>query len=596
MDAKFPNSVWDGSSATRKSNPRVREIFREPDGADWDAVVDEMIAVQQYLKTNPGGGAPLDSPEFTGTPTAPTPDFGTSDDTLATTAFVAESLGNTIAKTGDEQEVTAPIIFASKTVSRSSGATTVVSATISNVSLSNNNAEITTTTTNQFVPGEVLTISGLTTTALNGQRLVLTRPASNKFTFRLVNADIPSTPDTGTASLSRATNNYEFQNSDSDTTVKVDNAGGWTFQRDLPSEPPRFGDWASISIRQTRGGILGDDVCFAIWDANYFWTETADKPGLSIQTYFLADGSYYSGRSFIVSQDREKTTNRIAQMGGQTMIGGSGDINAPTFKSQNQLNIVGEKFRYCYAAYDAADPDPNYPPGDKYSDRGFGKNKWLCGPQGQQLYGAYLNPDGDDSDPELHRSAKHYWNPTTGNYTFEGSGQTATTTIVDFYGPPGGNAQIRLGSRDNQNAMFIGTAASSDGIGQLGLGGVSFINFYNTAIGVAGVAVGIGVDDASSALTVSTAPSNVGVCGITSRGKPGQLGSLFRAQDSDWNNLWEVNKAGYMLLSRLTPIPDADLDDSQLSFSFDDSDGAAKLVIKAKSANGTVVTGELALA
>lgn len=47
-----------------------------------------------YVSTGGTGGAPLNSPNFTGNPTAPTPSPGDADTSLATTAFVANALNN----------------------------------------------------------------------------------------------------------------------------------------------------------------------------------------------------------------------------------------------------------------------------------------------------------------------------------------------------------------------------------------------------------------------------------------------------------------------------------------------------------------------
>lgn len=47
-----------------------------------------LDAVLDALKTTLSGKADSDSPAFTGNVTAPTPEDGTSDDTVATTAFV----------------------------------------------------------------------------------------------------------------------------------------------------------------------------------------------------------------------------------------------------------------------------------------------------------------------------------------------------------------------------------------------------------------------------------------------------------------------------------------------------------------------------
>lgn len=52
--AKFPASIWDGSSATRtqaldKEGPLV--VHRPPDPSDWSQAVAEIIAVEEALQT-----------------------------------------------------------------------------------------------------------------------------------------------------------------------------------------------------------------------------------------------------------------------------------------------------------------------------------------------------------------------------------------------------------------------------------------------------------------------------------------------------------------------------------------------------------------
>ena len=42
----------------------------------------------------PGDTAPIESPEFTGTPTAPTAEAGTSSNQIATTAFVQKAINS----------------------------------------------------------------------------------------------------------------------------------------------------------------------------------------------------------------------------------------------------------------------------------------------------------------------------------------------------------------------------------------------------------------------------------------------------------------------------------------------------------------------
>ena len=59
---------------------------------------------------------------------------------------------------------------------------------------------------------------------------------------------------------------------------------------------------------------------------------------------------------------------------------------------------------------------------------------------------------------------------------------------------------------------------------------------------------------------------------------------------------YRFNKDGYPILKKTSAPADGDLAASELAFWFDDTNGAAKLKLKGKSANGTVVSGEVALA
>jgi hypothetical protein len=57
-----------------------------------------------------------------------------------------------------------------------------------------------------------------------------------------------------------------------------------------------------------------------------------------------------------------------------------------------------------------------------------------------------------------------------------------------------------------------------------------------------------------------------------------------------------VTPSNYLAFTNHTAIADAELDPGMCSLWFDQTNGAAKLMVKAKSTNGTVVTGSLALA
>lgn len=500
-----------------------------------------------------------------------------------------------VLKEGGAQTVAAPLTLAATTTGKASGSSVVVSATVSSVALTSNTATLTTSSAHGFKPADQVVVSGLATTDLNGTYIVVTTPTATTFTYSLTHANIGSAADSGSAVVTRTANVHEFKTASGKDASRFDNTGALVFNRDLTSVPARWGDNASISFRQSFNGVTGGHVAVGFYDKNFLFNETPTKTNLSLQTYFLDDGSYYSGRSLIISQDRNKLTGQIAEMGGQTMIGASTDINAPGMKVANQLNLSGEKYRYCYAAFDAADIDPNYPAGGVYSDRGFGKNTWLVGPRGETLWGNYLNPNGDNSDPELWRLAKLWLNTTTNHLTVEGSGQNATTTYFDIFGPTGGNSEFRMGSRGTQNAFVVSTSASTTDAIAMTLGNQTVLRLYKNAIGVPGASAAIGTDDVGSVLTVDSAPSNIGTPVITARGKNGQLGDLIRTQDYQQNTTWRVNKSGYPIIKKTTAPPDADLNASEMSIWLDPTPGSTKLMIKAKDSGGTVRTGQIPL-
>jgi hypothetical protein len=62
-----------------------------------------------------------------------------------------------------------------------------------------------------------------------------------------------------------------------------------------------------------------------------------------------------------------------------------------------------------------------------------------------------------------------------------------------------------------------------------------------------------------------------------------------------WNNTTDKFESEGFGVGTVAPA-DADLQAGDLALWYDDTNGAAKLKIKAKSANGTVVAGEVALA
>lgn len=85
--------------------------------------------------------------------------------------------------------------------------------------------------------------------------------------------------------------------------------------------------------------------------------------------------------------------------------------------------------------------------------------------------------------------------------------------------------------------------------------------------------------------------------GLSIQRAASQSADLFRLLDSDGSSiLHRINKDGYAVISRNSAPADGDIAAGDVVLWFDKTNGAAKLKIKAKQADGTVVAGEVALA
>lgn len=72
--------------------------------------------------------------------------------------------------------------------------------------------------------------------------------------------------------------------------------------------------------------------------------------------------------------------------------------------------------------------------------------------------------------------------------------------------------------------------------------------------------------------------------------------SIFEVQTNGGTRLSRFDKNGFFMTAKNAAPADADINNSEAAIWFDSTNGAGKLMIKAKTANGTVVTGNLALA
>ena len=96
--------------------------------------------------------------------------------------------------------------------------------------------------------------------------------------------------------------------------------------------------------------------------------------------------------------------------------------------------------------------------------------------------------------------------------------------------------------------------------------------------------------------TVEFQSGNAGAIGLILKAAASPTADRLQVMDSDGATIpLRINKNGYMLVANTSAPADAELSAGQMALWFDSTNGAAKLKVKAKQANGAVVAGEVAL-
>lgn len=107
--------------------------------------------------------------------------------------------------------------------------------------------------------------------------------------------------------------------------------------------------------------------------------------------------------------------------------------------------------------------------------------------------------------------------------------------------------------------------------------------------------LGLGMEDTSGALVAKH--WNGGDVFVARENGAGQTGQFFAARSPDGSaTYWRIGPLGDMVIAKSTAMPDAYLSAGEMAIWFDKTNGAAKMMVKAKQADGTVRTGQLALA
>lgn len=171
----------------------------------------------------------------------------------------------------------------------------------------------------------------------------------------------------------------------------------------------------------------------------------------------------------------------------------------------------------------------------------------------------------------------------TGLY-FEGTAAAGTTLSL---GTGTGQSSQILMEHGNATALSALTVSASQ---------VSFSVNGNATFNLYDRRAAVGVDSNAAVFTAQDA-SFGGDVFVSRAHASGQTGALFAARTSNNSTTyWKINQNGYPVFAKTAAPADGELAAGEMALWFDSTNGAAKLMVKSKQANGTVRTGSVALA
>jgi hypothetical protein len=170
----------------------------------------------------------------------------------------------------------------------------------------------------------------------------------------------------------------------------------------------------------------------------------------------------------------------------------------------------------------------------------------------------------------------------TGLY-FEGTASAGTTLSL---GTGTGQSSQILMEHGNATALSALTVSSSQ---------VTFSVNNNATFYLYDRRAAFGVDTNAAVITGKDAAFGGDVF-VARAHASGQTGPLFAARDSaNTTTYWKINQNGYPILAKTSAPADGELANGEMAIWFDKTDGAAKLMVKAKQNSGTVRTGSVTL-
>lgn len=171
--------------------------------------------------------------------------------------------------------------------------------------------------------------------------------------------------------------------------------------------------------------------------------------------------------------------------------------------------------------------------------------------------------------------------------SFFGASAGATVTTLE---------SLYVAQPVRKNGAVAGTATNTYG---LRIGPVRASNTgATTALGlfVQGLSSSAGVGQSLFQGTITVNPQNAGDISLILKAPATPTVDVFQVKDSTSAILSRFDKSGYFMTKKVAAPADADLTNSEMALWLDATNGAAKLMIKAKQADGTVRTAAVALA
>lgn len=176
------------------------------------------------------------------------------------------------------------------------------------------------------------------------------------------------------------------------------------------------------------------------------------------------------------------------------------------------------------------------------------------------------------------------------------TGHDDHSTVLMLSAGAGQRGELMIGRDENPAHVTFTAARETPEQFGVTVNGVSVLHLYSAPAGAhGGSALAVGANDNSAAGVFAVGSSSPAVKALVARGRIEQTANIFEVQDADMKPVMGATASGHFFTSNTSEPADDELGAGQLALWFDATNGAAKLMVKARQENGAIRKRALSL-